>query len=194
MLTRTLLLIAVTGFVASCNHPVDQAKVRGEIEARNKEIGTAIAKGDYNAVAGMYSSSAQLFPPHAPTVSGHDGIVATWKGLVDAGFKGLELTSNEVEASADHADEEGSYRLIGADGSTADTGKYIVIWKYENEKWVLHRDIWNSNNPPLPMAAAAPAAAPGAAPESPATATPPPTTTPPTTTPDQTAPPAPKPQ
>ncbi len=179
MVKKTLLLIAAASAIAGCNHPVDQAKVRGEIEAREKEFGAAFGKGDYNAVAGMYSSSAQMFPPNAPTVSGHDGIVAAWKALVDAGFKGLELTTNEVEAADDHADEEGSYRIIGADGSTADQGKYIVIWKKENEKWVLHRDIWNSNNPP-PPAAPAPAAAPDAA----AGATPPPTETP--------APPAPK--
>lgn len=169
---RTLLLIAAASFVAGCNQPVDQAKVRTEIEAQEKEFSTAIAKGDYNAVAGMYSSSAQLFPPNAPLVSGHDGIVAAWKGFVDAGFKGLELTTNEVEAAKDHADEVGSYRVTGADGATADAGKYIVIWKKENDKWVLHRDIWNSNNPPMPPPAAAPAAEPAAAPDAPATAEP----------------------
>ncbi|HZP11233.1 MAG TPA: DUF4440 domain-containing protein [Nevskiaceae bacterium] len=187
MLKRTILLVAAATAIAGCKQPVDQAKVRGEIEAREKEFSATFAKGDYNGVAGMYSSSAQLFPPNAPTVSGHEGIVAAWKAFVDSGAKGLELTTNEVEAADDHADEEGSYRVIGADGSTADTGKYIVIWKRENEKWVLHRDIWNSNSPPPPMAAA-PASAPAAAPEAPATAAPPPTATP-----DQTTAPAPKP-
>lgn len=182
MLARTiLLLIAAAGVIAGCNQTEDSGKVRGEIDARNKELGAAFAKGDYNAVANMYSSSAQMFPPNAATVSGHDGIVATWKAFVDSGAKGIELTSNEVEAAKDHADEEGSYRVLGADGATADAGKYIVIWKKENEKWVLHRDIWNSNNPPPPPPAApAPAAAPDAA----AGAAPPPTETP--------APPAPK--
>ena len=203
---KTLLLVAAAGLIAGCGHEAeDSGKVRGEIDARNKEIGAALAKGDYNTVAGMYSSSAQMFPPNHATVSGHDAIVAEWKGFVDAGFKGLELASNEVEAVGDHADEEGSYRRTGPDGQTTiDTGKYIVIWKKENGKWVLHRDIWNSNNPVKAMAAATPAAAdqpagagaaaagsgaPGAAPQAPGTATPPPTTTP-----DQTAPPPAKPQ
>ena len=185
---RILLLIAAAGVIAGCNQTEDSGKVRGEIDARNKEVGAAFAKGDYNAIANMYSSSAQMFPPNAATVSGHDGIVAAWKAFIDTGAKGLELTSNEVEAAKDHADEEGSYRVIAADGSTADAGKYIVIWKKENEKWVLHRDIWNSNNPPAPMAAAAPAA-PAAASEAPATATPPPAATPePTTAPAATKP------
>src|ERR1044071_595237 len=165
MRSKTLLLIAATVALLGaqgCNrHDDDSGKVRGEIDARNKELGAAFAKGDAAGVAAMYSSSAQAFPPNGPTLSGHEAIQKAWQGFVDAGFKGIELTSTEVEAYGDHADEEGTYRVIGKDGQTADVGKYIVIWKKENNQWVLHRDIWNSNNPPPapPPPAAAPEAA-----------------------------------
>ncbi len=177
--TALLIVAAIAGLIGiqGCERHEDSGKVRSAIEARNKELGAAFAKGDYAAVAGMYSSSAQLFPPNAPVVSGHDAIQGAWKSFIDGGFKGLELSTSEVEAVGDHADEEGTYRLVGPDGqTTADSGKYMVIWKKENGQWFLHRDIWNSSSPPPPPPAApapetteAPAAAPA-----PAEAPPPP--------------------
>ena len=31
-------------------------------------------------------------------------------------------------------------------GKEIDKGKYIVLWKMEDGKWKLHRDIFNSDN------------------------------------------------
>lgn len=33
------------------------------------------------------------------------------------------------------------------DGTVADRGKYIVVWKRVGGKWLLHRDIWNTSMP-----------------------------------------------
>ena len=159
---KSLLLAAVTVAVIGlqgCSPKEDDAKVKAAIEARNKEVSAAFAKGDAAGVAALYSSGAQMFPPNAGIVSGHDAIQKAWKDFVDAGFKGLELMTVEVEGHGDSADEEGQYRLIAADGKVVDTGKYIVVWKRENGNWFLHRDIWNSSNPPPPPPPPPPAAA-----------------------------------
>ena len=37
--------------------------------------------------------------------------------------------------------------------ATADSGKYLVVWKNDGGSWKLHRDIWTTSQP----AAAAPA-------------------------------------
>lgn len=169
----TLLLVAALVGVQGCHREEENnEKVRVAIDARNKELGAAFAKGDAGAIAGMYTSSAQLFPPNAPTVSGHDAVRKMWTDFIGAGFKGLELTSTEVEAFGDHADEEGTFKLTGPDGQI-ENGKYIVIWKRQDGQWMLHRDIWNTNAPPSPTPA--PEAAEAApAPETPPH-TPPPT-------------------
>ena len=36
----------------------------------------------------------------------------------------------------------GTVKLAGVDGSVT-VSRYIVVWKRENGKWKLHRDIWN---------------------------------------------------
>src|ERR1044072_7051357 len=100
MRSKTLLLIAATAALLGaqgCNrHEDDRGKVRGEIDAGNKGLGAGFAKGDAAAVAAMYSSSAQMFPPNGPTVSGREAIQKAWQGFISAGFKGIELTSTEV--------------------------------------------------------------------------------------------------
>jgi ketosteroid isomerase-like protein len=37
--------------------------------------------------------------------------------------------------------------LLVANGSVADAGKYIVIWKKDGGTWKLHRDIWTTSPP-----------------------------------------------
>ena len=152
------LTVAVIG-VQGCCSKEDDSKVRAAIEARNKEYGAAVAKGDAAAVTALYTATAVLMPPNMLTVSGHDAIQGVFKTFIESGIKGLELTTTEVEGHRDSADEEGTFKVLGDGGKVLDTGKYIVVWKRENDNWFLHRDIWNSNNPPPPPPAPAPAAA-----------------------------------
>ena len=66
------------------------------------------------------------------------------------GIKNIALTTNELWGSPNGVIETGSYDLQGEGGASWDKGKFIVIWKEENGKWKMHRDIWNSNAPPPP--------------------------------------------
>ena len=45
--------------------------------------------------------------------------------------------------------EVGSYSMTDKSGKEIDKGKYIVLWKMEDGKWKLHRDIFNSDMPPM---------------------------------------------
>ena len=44
--------------------------------------------------------------------------------------------------------------MFVGDKVSAEKGKFIVVWKEENGKWKMHRDIWNSDAPPPPPPAA----------------------------------------
>ena len=52
-----------------------------------------------------------------------------------------------VTGSGDSAQEVGTWVIKAPDGSVAEQGKYIVLWKKEAGTWKLHRDIWNSDKP-----------------------------------------------
>jgi len=69
------------------------AAVRAAIEAGNKKFGAAAAKGDAAAVASLYTTDAEAFPPNSDVVKGRPAIQALFKGFFDSGVTGVELTT-----------------------------------------------------------------------------------------------------
>jgi uncharacterized protein (TIGR02246 family) len=120
---------------------------RAAIEAANARFAADFAKGDAAAVASHYTAAGQVFPPNGDVVRGREQIAKFWKGVMDAGVKGVKLAVIEVEAQGDTAHEVGTYVLTGEGGKTLDSGKYLVVWKRDGQQWKLHRDIWNTNMP-----------------------------------------------
>jgi len=121
--------------------------VRSAIEAGNKAFCAAVDRKDAAAVAALYTSTAQVLPPGGEIARGREAIQKAFQGAIDAGVKGLTLTTLEVEPHGDTATEVGTWEMKGQDGATVDHGKFIVIWKNEGGQWRLHRDIWNSSTP-----------------------------------------------
>jgi len=128
----------------------DIGKVKSVIDESNKTFGEAIIKGDSVTVAALYASDAHILPPNMPMVDNEKGIAATAAAFSKMGLKHFSIESTHVWGNADMVVEEGKYSLGFAPDKTNDAGKYIVVWKQENGKWKIFRDIWNSNNPPPP--------------------------------------------
>jgi len=130
----------------------DLAAVKSAIADANKTFGDAIVKGDSVAVADLYASDANMLPPERPKIENHDGILHLAGSFARMGIKAFSLESTDVYGNPDLVVEEGKWTVGDGSGKTLDDGKYIVLWKQENGKWKLWRDIWNSNNPPPPPA------------------------------------------
>lgn len=143
----TIAFAAVLLMVGSavCLAQKSSSDARDLIAAANKEFMQAFVRGDGAALAAMYSEKSVLLPPNAESISGRPGIQNYWKGAIDSGLKELKLETLEVEGMGDTAAEVGKYFAVSANGQTVDTGKYIVLWKREDGKWKLYRDIFNSN-------------------------------------------------
>jgi uncharacterized protein (TIGR02246 family) len=124
-----------------------QKDARPAIEAAGKKFTDAIGKGDAAAIAQLYTTNAQTFPPNGEIANGRDAIQEMWQGEIDSGMKGATFKTLEVETFGDTAYEVGTYEITGDGGKHLDHGKYIVVWKREGGSWKLHRDIWNSSMP-----------------------------------------------
>jgi len=120
---------------------------RAAIEAANRRFVAALSSGDAAAIATLYATNAQVFPPHSDIVRGPQAIEQFWKGVIDSGVKGATLKTLEVERHDDIAYEVGTYTMAGEGGKALDSGKYVVVWKREQGQWKLHRDIWNISTP-----------------------------------------------
>jgi uncharacterized protein (TIGR02246 family) len=144
---RNHLLIALGIVLVAGSAAAQTPGPRAAIEAANARFSADFAKGDATAVASHYTVAGQVFPPNGEVVKGREAIAKFWKGAMDSGVKGVQLTVIEAEAHGGTAHEVGTYVLTGEGGKTLDTGKYIVVWKRDGGQWKLHRDIWNTSMP-----------------------------------------------
>ena len=106
---------------------------------------STIARGNAADIADWYTDNGMLLPAGSDLVKGKQDIEAFWQEAMDLGIKHIKLDLLEVEQHDDTAIEVSYYTMRSADDQVIDQGKGIVIWKYEDDTWKLHRDIWTSS-------------------------------------------------
>jgi len=156
----TLVIIALLFFVSitSCNEkakeptvndPVTEstfnlATAKAGIESANNEFATFVTAADSVGLGNLYTQDAKLMMTGAPSINGRENIQSTFSAIFKSGISGADLRTIEVWGTEDLITEEGEYSLFAGE-SEVDKGKYLVVWKKEDGKWKLHRDIFNSN-------------------------------------------------
>jgi len=121
--------------------------LRAAIAASNQDFMTFYKAGDAAGVASLYTQDAQLLMPHSEPVVGRPAIQAVFQGFLEAGIKEAILGDGEIEAHGDIGTEIAPLTLLGEGGQVIDRGKYVVIWKREDDRWKLHRDMFNTSLP-----------------------------------------------
>jgi uncharacterized protein (TIGR02246 family) len=124
------------------------SNIRSNIRMADDVFEATFRRGDAAGLAHLYTNDGMLLPTGSDFVEGKKAIEAFWQGAMDMGFKEAKLDIVELERQGDSVIEMGRYTLKDADGAVMDEGKYIVIWKQEDDQWKLSRDIWNSSQSP----------------------------------------------
>lgn len=159
MLPKLTALAAATILVVACSQneasttsdsntqeSFNQDQAKAAIDSSNEAFGTAFAKGDSATLVNFYLDDAKVYPPNMPAMDDYGmGSLATQ--IPKMGISTTKLQAQEVLGGPDYAVEVGTYKM-GDSAKDLDVGKYIVVWKKENGKWKMYRDIWNSDNPP----------------------------------------------
>jgi ketosteroid isomerase-like protein len=121
--------------------------IKAHIKKEASNFEEEVKRGDSTAIAAHYGSDALVMPPNSKPVKGND-IVNLWGGALRMGVKDLKLDITDISGGGDLYAETGNYEMLGADNKSLDKGKYVVVWKKDNGKWKIYRDIWNSNTAP----------------------------------------------
>lgn len=95
----------------------------------------------------LYAEDGQVLPPGEPLLEGREAIVTMWQSVLALPIAGVQLQTAEVGVGDSTAWETGRYTMTGNDGSTMESGKYVVVWRHDEAGWKIYRDIWNSNTP-----------------------------------------------
>jgi ketosteroid isomerase-like protein len=114
----------------------------------------AINSNDTNTVMAMYDKGAKILQPYGPIVSGRKNIrkwvrdyfkafKTRWKKVPLENFVLGEYGFNEGIDTAVDTPRDGSPPIYW-------NTKGILIYKRQkNGKWLIFRDIWNNNKPPV---------------------------------------------
>lgn len=122
------------------------AQDKATIAKQNEAFTSAFSRGDYGAVAGMYTEDAFLLPAGGDMIRGRAGIQAFWIKTGET-LSEIRLTTLDVTAlGPSWAREIGTFALKTKASPPAEVvGKYVVIWQKVGDDWKLATDIWNMN-------------------------------------------------
>ena len=152
-------MITLSACAPAAPPPVDTAAEEAAVKAVTAAWLDAYNAGDVEKIVAMYAEDAVLMPPHAAVAPGHAGIRAfLTTDAAAAKAAGVKLVPGAATAgvAGDTGWESGSYTVANASGATVDSGSYLSVSRKSNGKWLLVRDIYNSDRPlPAPAPAAA---------------------------------------
>ncbi len=133
--------------LAGCAQPTAQES--SALAERAEAWQEAFNAGDIEAVAALYTEDARMLPPNGPMGTGRQAVRTDLQGLLDAGLSGT-LDTLETMVAGDLGYRLGTYVLNTSEGSVADKGKFIEVWRLVDGEWKISRDIYNSDLPPGP--------------------------------------------
>ena len=122
-----------------------------EIRRISEQRAARISRREFDEMAAaFYAADAVLLPSAADTVRGLSEIRAFWRSTPDRGLVSLSLETQEVHASDGLAYELGRFNrtLRPRHGAPfQERGKYLVIYRQEEEGWRAVAEMFNSDKP-----------------------------------------------
>jgi uncharacterized protein (TIGR02246 family) len=138
MLRTGLVIALVIGMIAPA------LAQKAEIEAVNAKWIDLFNKGDFAAVASLYTDDATAFPPGSAMVKGRAAIEALWKMTAEQAGDPKLTTLDVKPLGASAAREIGTFSLKTKGPNPHEvSGKYLVVWEKIGNDWKLAADIWN---------------------------------------------------
>ncbi len=128
----------------STNTKFDLALAKKQIEDINQSYMAMVTNGDSIGVASLYAEDARLLFAGMPPIAGRANIQRVFARLINSGVTKLDLETIEVFGTEELLAEEGKVTIF-VKGKAVAENKSIILWKKENGKWLVYRDIANSN-------------------------------------------------
>ena len=117
-----------------------------QILKQSSAFSAAYMAGDYDVMVAIYTTDGKIMPNGTPIIEGHENIKARW--ILPAGDQVTQHKSTPVEIriTGNIAYDFGYYEgeTVKSSGERQTwKGKYVIIWRKENNTWRMYVDIWN---------------------------------------------------
>jgi len=136
------ILVAILYSCSGPVFPLDEATQT--IKKKNQLFCSLALQRDTAAFAAMHHSEAIEMPPDTPEISGRTAIAAMALHMPATGASKFSLYPRAVYGGIQNLIEEGKYE-IDFKNKPSEKGKYIMIWRPENDDWKIYRAIWNKD-------------------------------------------------
>jgi ketosteroid isomerase-like protein len=126
----------------------DMEPVKAHIIKMNEHYSERFTSNDSVFYADRYCADAQVYCPDMPAIKGREAIRKFF--YYDGNNKEsiIELPAANFYGGPEYVVEEGTYNFPDGKGGSVDKGKFIALWKQEDGRWKLYREIWNTDSAP----------------------------------------------
>ncbi len=125
---------------------IDSAKAH--IIKMNESYSERFMTNDTAFYKARYCKDAEIYSPMVPAVKGIDSIRSFFYQNGTNKEAKIELPTGNIYGNEELVVEEGTYNFPDGKGGSLDKGKFIALWKQEDGKWKLYREIWNTDVAP----------------------------------------------
>lgn len=153
---NTLFLLIAAGWLFACRSKktgnekqgaFNLDSVKAHILKMNESYSERFMSNDPAFYTDRYCRDAKVYSPAMPAIAGRDSIRSFFYNNGNNKEAKIELPAGNFYGTRDFVVEEGTYNFPDGKGNSIDKGKFIAIWKQEEGKWKLFREIWNTDNP-----------------------------------------------
>ncbi len=123
-----------------------------QIKEADAEFAETFNRGDFDALETIHENDAMMLAPDSPmTFGGSEAVVQEYRGMWDAGWRNLSLTSVEIGSDGNLAYHVGKaeFDVPTKDGPTKRiAAKYVDIYRCgEDGLWKIHLTSYNMDEP-----------------------------------------------
>lgn len=123
-----------------------------EIAEQRRNFAGILLNGHHAALAPLFTADTLLLPAGKPPVCGREAAIAFWTKASSDPDRRLRSEFHPIDTIfadglAIEAGRASVFAMADDGARQIDSGKYIVVWKHEDDRWKRHRDIYNSDGP-----------------------------------------------
>lgn len=148
-------LVLLSLLIASCAPPKpDMAALKKTVEEFDAAGIDAMTTGNADKIMSYYVENAISMPPNSQMLKGREAIKGWMDQMMKSGMKlsDVKFATTDMDAAGKIAFTVGTYEMTVTKpepmGTMKDNGKYVSIWKQQQDgSWKVYAEIWNTNLP-----------------------------------------------
>lgn len=127
-------------------NPSNNKNQKSVLLAQVKAFSKEVVAGNAKNIAGFYTEDGKLFPNKSDILTGQKVIEKYWTPNENYRIVHHKITPSEIKFLGDYAYDYGYYEGKSKNKKgeiSAWGGKYVIVWRKENDIWKIYLDIWN---------------------------------------------------